>query len=185
MKYLICNTLPDSSYSLLSLGFTGGMTGATAYASGQPGTFVFNNVAYNISTGTYSKLIINPAGYEPLRSGGIVPAAYGINQNSTSTSVFGAPASFGGGLVPTTLKASSPLLGISRTYNIIQQGLTANVSCYNYTNPADLYPVEIGTDNVTTSADIDGVPWSNVIGTVPTIACIPGMKYSSDIIWIH
>ena len=120
-----------------------------------------------------------------MASGGILPAAYGINKNIASTSAFGAPASFSGGSVPTNLIASFPLVGISSTYEITQQGLTANVSCYNYTNPADLYPVEIGTDNVTTSADIDGVPWSNVIGTVPTIACIPGMKYSSDIIWIH
>ena len=115
-------------------------------------------------------------------SGGIVPAAYGINRNTASTPAFGTPASFGGGPVPTNLIASSPLVGISRTYEITQQGLTANVSCYNYTGPSDSYPVQIGTDSATTTVDIDGSPYLSGNATVPTTTCIPSMKYSSGII---
>lgn len=52
------HALSDSSNSLTSFGFTGGLTSATAYASGQPGILNFNNVTYSVSTGTYSNSII-------------------------------------------------------------------------------------------------------------------------------
>ena len=113
---------------------------------------------------------------------------YGGTQNTTSTSASGTPASFGGGPVPTDLKASSHLAGISSTYNITQQGLTANVSCSNYTNPADWYPIEIETVSVNATFEMDGyvsgiVPVVNT--TLPHMICDPGTKCAPDIIRIH
>ena len=77
--------------------------------------------------------------------GGILPAVsgYGGIQHTTLTSGPGTPTSFGGGLVPTNLNAGSDLTGISSTYEIVQQGLTANVTCSNYTDPTNWYPIEI------------------------------------------
>ena len=175
-------TSPDSTYSFLSVGFTGGTTGAATYAFGEPGSFIFNDVAYNVSTGTYSKSILNPAGYEPPRIGGILPATYGINQKIISTSAFGSAVAFGGGLVPTNLQVS-PTVGISQTYEINQQGLTANVSCYNYTTSSS--PVEVGTESATTTTDINGSVWATGNATLPSITCIPSTEYSSDIMRCH
>lgn len=110
--------------------------------------------------------------------GGILPAVsgYGGTQDTTSTSTSGTPASFGGGPVPTNLNASSGLTGISNTYDIIQQGLTANVTCFNYTDPADWYPFEMQAVSVNATLVMDGyvngvLPAVNT--TVPYMSCNP------------
>ena len=110
-------------------------------------------------------------------------AGYGP-QNALSTSGSGTPAAFGGGPIPTSLDASAGLTGISRTYNIIQQGLTANVSCFNYTDPAEWYPIEIQVISVNASFEMDGyvsgiLPVVNT--TLPRMSCNPSMKCSRDI----
>lgn len=116
-----------------------------------------------------------------LRPGGILSAVseYGGIQDTTSTSASGGtPAAFGGGFVPTFLQASSSLVGLSSTFNIIQQGLTANVSCYNYTNPADWYPIDVQEISVNATIEIDGYingifPVSNT--TLPRMLCNQSM----------
>lgn len=61
MKYVIHASL-DSANSLASVAFTGGLTNAAAHASGQPGILSYNNVTFNVSTGTCSKLIPESGG---------------------------------------------------------------------------------------------------------------------------
>ncbi|KAF8549341.1 hypothetical protein OG21DRAFT_608473 [Imleria badia] len=154
-------TQPNSANSLTSVAFTGGLTNAAAYASGQPGILIFNNVVFNVSTGGILSAV---AGYGP--------------RNAPSISDSGSPAAFGGGPVPTNLDASASLTGISRTYNIIQQGLTANVSCFNYTDPAEWYPIDIQAISVNATFEMDGY----VSGILPVVnTTLPRMSCNSNI----
>ncbi|KAG8213419.1 hypothetical protein J3R82DRAFT_11921 [Butyriboletus roseoflavus] len=105
---------------------------AAEYSYGTPGIYDFNGVKYNVSTG------------------GVLPAAPSYGGATNNVSLNNTGLAFAGGLVPTHLDVSYPngqvLQGLGQNYTLLQQGLTANVTCHqtnttNFSSP--FYPIPV------------------------------------------
>ncbi|KAH7927590.1 hypothetical protein BV22DRAFT_267228 [Leucogyrophana mollusca] len=110
----IASIYPNSSHFIFIESAVSGISAAGS-DFGIPGVVNFNGVAYNLSTG------------------GVLPAVPGYTGSSSPPA--GTGLMFVGGEVLTYLDTSplNPFPGVSsRNFSIIQQGLSANVSCQEY-----------------------------------------------------
>ncbi|KAF9218292.1 hypothetical protein BS17DRAFT_148534 [Gyrodon lividus] len=111
-----------SSAQWLEVYGSGGLLAGIAAAGksfGQDSIFNFNEVKYNVSTG------------------GILPAVVSYNGTKRVAPLLNSSIDFSGGLVPANLTADGKVSGIFSTFAVSQQGLTANVTCTEYTTPVD------------------------------------------------
>ena len=134
---------------------------AAQYSLGTPGTFDFNGVKYNISTGTCGSTFFSTADmYHGV--GGVLPAAPSYNGTSDPVTDNKTGLAFAGGLVPTHLDVHFPgghaIDGLYHEFTLQQQGLTANVTCHqtNTSSAGSLnlnssfYPIPVPLANGTT-----------------------------------
>ncbi|KAG2363874.1 hypothetical protein BDR07DRAFT_1331425 [Suillus spraguei] len=111
-------TIRDNSFEILDIGGILSGISAAGYSYGLPGTFNFNGAKYNISTQ------------------GIVPTIEDYSGSDGVPGPDGTRLGFSGGNVTVNTRqipgahadVSIPQ-GFSRNYSMLQQGLTANVSC--------------------------------------------------------
>ncbi|KIJ65842.1 hypothetical protein HYDPIDRAFT_27070 [Hydnomerulius pinastri MD-312] len=111
---------------------------AAGNSFGLQSIFNFNDAKYNVSTG------------------GILPAVVSYSGTQQAAPLQNSGINFSGGLVPANLTASQRISGISSNYTAYQQGLTANVTCAEYTNAADWGGLEIS--QVSASGTLASVP---------------------------
>lgn len=111
-------TIQDNSFEILDIGGMLSGVSAAGYTFGLPGTFNFNGAKYNVSTQ------------------GIVPVIEDFSGSDGVPSANGTRLGFSGGNVtvnteqiPGKHTSVSIPLGFSRNYSMLQQGLTADVSC--------------------------------------------------------
>ncbi|KAG2740392.1 hypothetical protein P692DRAFT_201810978 [Suillus brevipes Sb2] len=120
--------IQDNSFEVLDIaGMLSGVS-AAGFTFGLPGTFNFNGAKYNVSTQ------------------GIVPTIESFSGSNGVPGFNGTRLGFSGGNVtvnvgpiPGENTRVSPPQGFSRNYSMLQQGLTANVSCRAIGSSQSLY----------------------------------------------
>ncbi|KIJ58953.1 hypothetical protein HYDPIDRAFT_44239 [Hydnomerulius pinastri MD-312] len=134
---------PVSSVSWIEVfGSNSLMSGIAAAGNvfGLENIFNFNNVRYNATTG------------------GILPAIAPYDGTQQLAPLENSGINFSGGYVPGNLTASPDHSGISSTYTVLQQGLTANVTCVEYTSAAEWGGLQVEQTSV--SGDLGSVPFT-------------------------
>ncbi|KAG2031061.1 hypothetical protein BDR03DRAFT_139686 [Suillus americanus] len=115
--------IQDNAFEILDIGAILSGVAAAGYTFGIPRTFNFNGVKYNVSTQGIVPAIEDYSGSDG------VPGA-----NGTRLGFAGGNVTVNTGLVPRSHPSVPIPQGFSRNYSMLQQGLTANVSC----RPIDL-----------------------------------------------
>ncbi|KIJ65845.1 hypothetical protein HYDPIDRAFT_27073 [Hydnomerulius pinastri MD-312] len=137
---------------------------AAGNSFGLQSIFNFNDVKYNVSTG------------------GILPAVVSYNGTQQAAPLQNSGINFSGGQVPANISAIQWFSGISSNYTVYQQGLTANVTCAEYTSPADWGGLEL--NQVSVSGSIVSVPLTvwGLEAACPSNGGIPQQAYVTDVL---
>lgn len=110
--------IQDNSFEVLDIGGMLSGFSAAGFTYGLPGTFNFNGAKYNVSTQGIVPTVENYSGSDG------VPGA-----NSTRLGFCGGNVTVNTEPIPGEHPGVSIPQGFSRNYSMLQQGLTANVSC--------------------------------------------------------